>query len=315
MRLLLVLFGGGVALGLLELGVRSLDLRPPSHIIRLPGLHLLHGAPVWYQSTDREHRDCVERHPERTRILFLGSSITYGFQLSAEETFTTALESRLNELRPTPGFCVLNFAQPAFAFDQKLAVAQEEIPRYRPALVLWEDWLSEATRFVFLGDAAYAVQSLPLSPDGFFSFPGMPDVLNRQLFLHSRSYQYLTLTLGNRSDDDAEAFRAFVKQRLTQMPKVARYAGARLVIYVATSLARPFADPLHPQRAWQEPIFAMAKQMGIPAYSVAGELEGQDPAAIRLDVGCHFNAAGHRALVPVFERIVLEQLDAARAPS
>ena len=130
----LIVIGLGVGLAIGELVLRRGTWRPPVQIIRGFGLHSVGGIPVWEQSDDRQNRACVEEHPERTRVLFFGSSITYGTDLTAAEAFTTALQARLNEVRPTPGFCVLNFAQPGFAFDQKFAVAQVEVPRYRPAL-------------------------------------------------------------------------------------------------------------------------------------------------------------------------------------
>jgi len=46
----------------------------------------------------------------------------------------------------------------------------------------------------------------------------------------------------------------------------------------------------------------------VPVYPLERELIDQDYLRVRLDPCCHYNAEGHRALVPVMERIVLAQL-------
>jgi hypothetical protein len=148
--------------------------RPPTQVVRGRGLHLQEGAPVWREATDREHRACADAHPERLRVLFLGSSITYGSSLSADETFTTELERRLNAAFPSPGVCVLNFAQPGFAFEQKLAVATVELPRYRPAVVLWEGWQEWSAGYRMLGNAAFSLHRYELTADGYPQLGGVP---------------------------------------------------------------------------------------------------------------------------------------------
>lgn len=186
---------GGVLIA--EAAVRQGKLKPPRQVIRGFGMHSVDGVPVWERTGDRHNRECVEQHPERTRILFFGSSITFGTALDPPQVFTAALERRLNELRPTPGFCVLNFAQEGYAFDQKFAVASIEVPRYRPALIMWEDWV-EWSEYRMIGDAAYAIGDLAVRGDGFIGLAGVPDQLNRLFFLHSRLYEYLVLVYGER---------------------------------------------------------------------------------------------------------------------
>ena len=117
-RIALAILGLTVALLGAEAWVRIAKPKPARQIVRGDGVHTADGVPVWEHASDRYNRDCVGHHPERIRILFFGSSITFGTDLSAPETFAAELESRLNELYPAPGFCVLNFAQPGFVFAQ-----------------------------------------------------------------------------------------------------------------------------------------------------------------------------------------------------
>ncbi len=306
-----LLFGllGGLALA--EASVRLGWWQPAVQIVRGYGLHTVDGVPVWEQSADRHNRACVERHPERLRVLFFGSSITYGVGLTAAEAFTTALQERLNARRPEPGVCVLNFAQPGFAFQQKLVVARAEVARYRPQLILWEDWV-EWGEYRMIDDAAYGIHDLRVRADGTVGLRGVPDALNRILFRHSRLYEYLALAFGERVVTPPGApnpLRAFAETELGKVVELAASVDAALVFYLAPPLDRPFADTIADPPEWHPPILAFARARNVPAYTLQEALRDADVEAVRLDPCCHFNAAGHRALVPVMEGIVLTHLD------
>jgi hypothetical protein len=302
-----------VALAIAEAFVRVTKLQQPVQKVRGRGLHLVDGVPVWGELHDRENRACVEQHPGRIRVLFFGSSITYGSGLSAAETFTTLLEERLNRLRPDPGFCVLSFAQPGFAFQQKLAVARVEVPRYQPALIMWEDW-SEWFDYALLGDTAYGTTGFRVRPDGYLGVKGVPDALNRVLLRNSRLYEHVALVAGERDlgQTDMDRSRAFIATRLAQVPELAQSLGARLVFYIAPPLNQPVPELVASPPQWHTELLAFAKARGVPAYLLQQELVEHDYRAVRLDPQCHYNAAGHRALVPVMERLVLGQLDGPR---
>lgn len=308
---------GAVVLGLIggvliaETAVRKGKLSPPRQVIRGYGMHRVDGVPVWERTADRHNRECVEQHPERLRVLFFGSSITYGSGLNAAEVFTTALEKRLNEARPQPGFCVLNFAQEGYAFDQKYAVAQLEVPRYRPALLMWEDWV-EWSEYRLIGDTAYAIGDLAVRPDGFVGMESVPDWPNRFLFRHSRLYEYLVLVYGQRVPPTVggpNGIKLFVDTRLSKVLPLAQSVGAKLVLYFAPPLDQPFVATAASLPDWHAILLDYAHAHRIPAYLLQRELIDQDYLTLRLDPCCHYNAAGHRALVPIMQRIVFEQLD------
>jgi hypothetical protein len=314
------LAGLAIGLGSLELFVRIAKPSPRRQIIRGFGLRALDGAPLWEVATDRQNRICPERHPERTNILFLGSSITFGTDLDASAVFTHGLEARLNQLRPLPGFCVLNFAQPAFSFQQKYAVARTEIPRYRPALILWENWV-EWNEYALIGQAAYSIRDLRLRPDGFVGMAHVPDPLNRALFLRSRLYEYVTLSWGERSPrlgphghplGDQEEVSEFAREKLIQLLQLARTAGSELVFYLAPPLDRPFSESTASPPGWQRAIMEFAAAQSISAYPLQRELADQDFRELRMDPCCHYNARGHDALATVMERIVIEKLGGGR---
>jgi hypothetical protein len=311
-----------VGLAVAEIWVRVAKPIPRRQMVRGHCLHSVDGVPVWGCESDpsdvrRHNRACAEQHPERTRILFFGSSITYGSSLTANEVFTTALEGRLNELRPAPGFCVLNFAQPGFAFEQKYAVARAEVARYRPALIVWEDWV-EWWPYSMIGEAAYGTGDLLVRSDGFIGFGGVPDRLNRLLFLNSRLYEYLAFAFGERvaqspSLSELDTVSRFVNDRLLQVLRLARSAGAKLVLYLAPPLDRPFNESAAQLPDFHRALLDFARAERLPAYVLQNELADQDYLALRMDACCHYNAAGHRALVPIMTRIVLGEIDARPA--
>lgn len=303
----LVIVGAAVGVGLLELYFRTVPWTPRTQVVRGYGLHTLDGVPVWGDES-RANRACVERHPERLRVLFFGSSITYGSGVSADETFTASLEARLNEARPVPGFCILNLAQLGFQLQQKVAVARVEVPRYRPNLILWEHWV-EWTEYRILGDAAYGISGYRQRPDGFVGVLGVPDGLNRYLFLHSQAYRFLALNHGQLVDLPAEEeLMTTVTGRFMEVVRLAQSTGAKLVIYFAPPLDRPFEVTAASSTVSRQRMVEFSRAHGIPTYALENELKGEDYLQLRLDPCCHFNARGHRALVPVMTRIVMEQL-------
>lgn len=301
----------GLAAGLLlaEASVRIFNWKPPLQMVRGHGLRSVDGVPVWEQASDRHNRACVEQHPERLRVLFFGSSITFGVGLAAEQAFTTALQEQLNRERPAPGFCVLNFAQPGFAFEQKLVVAREEVARYRPALIMWEDWV-EWRDYRIIGDTAYGLGDLKVRADGYVGLPLVPDALNRVLFAHSRLYEYATLTMGEQIEkvEGPPFVPTWVETRLVEVPRLAQAAGAKLIMYLAPPLDQPFEVLSRTPPDWHTIIRDWARGQGIQIFALQDELIGQDYQALRLDPCCHLNAAGHAALVPVMARVILDAL-------
>ncbi len=302
----------GLCAGLLvaELAVRKLKPAPRVQLVTAEGgLRDLDGTPVWGAVHDREHRECVDAHPERVRIFFAGSSITNGVQIDEPDVFTSLLERRLNELRPSPGFCVLNFAQAGFAFEQKYAVARVEVPRYRPALVFWEGWW-EWGQYRVMGNAAVNVRGYRLRPDGYVGLFGVPDRLNHLLFDDSAFYRYAALAIGEGGPEGDNLNLLVPEQVLEKVLALASSVGAKLALYPSPSLDRPFAESVdNIDRGYLD----FARQRSVPLYPLARALVNEDYLKLRLDPCCHFNVEGQRALARVFEPIVLGLLDGAPA--
>ncbi len=316
-RALLVVLGAAASLVAFEVVARTFDLTPSVQTVpaamrgasRFSPMHsthlrMLHGVPVWGDD-GRAGLACVREHPERVRVAFFGDSITYGVGVRDAELFTTVLQARLDAARPVPGFCVLNFAQPGFGFDQSLAIARDELPALRPAFVFFEFWSMERD-YRRLGTDAYEVHRHRLRGDGFPSPLGaalVPDAANSWLFAHSAGYRWLAFDHGSTLRPDEEitpaAFAAHVEATL---PSLFDSVGAHGVLFAATPLGEPFDVPLHgvARNAWIAPVYAIAHAHGMTALRLDEALLHDDPAAIRLDSNCHFNPAGHRRLAEIF---------------
>lgn len=322
---LLVVFGTALGLAAAEAWLHTpFAPMPKRQIVAGNRLREIGGVPVWEagDSRERQHLDCAERYPRRRRVLFFGTSITHGSGVSPEETFTALLEKRLNVLRPDPGVCVMNMAQPAFRPAQRYALAAEALPKYRPAAVLVQEWNTEwpgscgrAPEFKILGDAAYGVMRLPLRGDGFPGLAGVPDFLNRRLFLRSRLYRYLVLAQTGEDENCAPGMDlAYHLDYLRKFSALSRSVGAGLAFFIVPDLSYPLTETRPRDASVDAEIVEAGRRSGFSVHPLRPLLADLDSAEIRLD-SFHFNAAGHRALAERFTPIVLKLLDAPREAS
>ena len=91
----------------------------------------LEGLPVRSNSEGFWDKEFVlQKPPNRTRIVFLGDSFTWGFGVREEERFTNRLASA------NPQWDTLNFGMPGYGTDQSLLVWRHLSRRYQPDLVI-----------------------------------------------------------------------------------------------------------------------------------------------------------------------------------
>ena len=303
-----------------ELIVRAGLISPSRQIVRGHNLRLIGDVPVWEHLADRrENRECAERHPERLIVMFFGTSITAGRTAPPTGTFAALLQDRLNAARPDPGFCVLNFAQPGFRHEQMYAVAGEEMRRYRPALVLYQDWdamwggcREDDAEYRMIDGAAFHLAGLRLRGDGLPGIAYVPDPLNRWLFRHSYVYQYLAMGIGETSTRKCEeGIAARIRTReLLRFADLVRSRGARPAFFIVPDLSYPLDETRGDVRAQEREVIEFGAAHGFVVYPLRPALADQDYKAMRAD-RWHLSGEGHRALAPVFERLALSVLDGA----
>jgi hypothetical protein len=175
---------------------------------------------------------------------------------------------------------------------------------------MWEDWV-EWMDYAMIAGAAYGVAGLARRPDGFIGLADVPDGLNHWLLRFSRFYEFLVLRFAEEVPRPPvhEDVARFVRERLWKVPALANSVGAKLVLYPSPPLDRPFAETAASPPEWHRAIVDYGKRAGVTVVPLQDKLRRQDYLALRMDPCCHFNAEGHRALVPVMERIVLRELE------
>lgn len=267
--------------------------------LEAPGLHTLHGEPVWRQigTTPRENPDCDGAR----RVLLLGSSILWGVGLPAEQTVGPRLQATLNATDGPGRWCVHNHAQPAFTSAGKWAVGRDAIDALQPDVVIWEAWMNDAGGFTRLGDAAYNLTGVPTDDAGYPTpIVPMPGALHHGLFHLSEAWRYATLASVRPTRDGREAaWRHLTDHTLPAARDAVEAHGGTLIVVYAPRLDRPFAQSVQEHatevqgyrhvRGWVE-------RSGTVAYDLAEALAGRDPEDVRLDPCCHYDAGGHEVL-------------------
>ncbi|MCP4003029.1 MAG: hypothetical protein GY725_02415 [bacterium] len=77
-----------------------------------------------------------ERTPEKTRVLVLGDSLTFGYRLQEEQSYPRLLEGILNSARPDDPVEVINTGVVGYSTRQEAAFLRVEGVRYQPDVVL-----------------------------------------------------------------------------------------------------------------------------------------------------------------------------------
>lgn len=261
--------------------------------------------PYWERATDRQNLECLRQRPDAPRVLVLGDSVFFGFQVPAEEVFTRRIQRDLEARAPGTAPCVLNFAQSGFSGQQMLELARVLLPRLKPDLLVWQSWWSNATTYTLLGDAAYVLDQYRCGPDGAPAVFGLPDAWNGWLFVHSWLYRYASLALGAGPPlPPSVQWLPVVAQRLRAARDLARAAGTRMVVVVDPALDAPFDAPSDLTRSRDRDVAGIAADLGIPVVFLDQRLAGRDVARLRLDTCCHFNAEGHAALAEVLADVL-----------
>jgi hypothetical protein len=297
----LVVIAAFIFLATLELVFRFAGLRPRFVTIRpskTTALETIHGIPVWrtWGTKERRNEACMEKNRSALALAFFGSSIFYGAELPPGEVFTALLQKKFDERFGAGRVCVLNYAEPAFTASGKWALARDLLPRFRDAIVVWEAWETDPYTYVILGNSAYMLRSARVNARGYPDAFRLPPALNDFLFRHSRAYQYADLAFVPTPPEPAakELIQARVVPILNELLGLVRRRGDELMLVPAPELSRPFRDQIADgeysvERGW-------AASEGVEVESLAKVLSDQDPAKIRLDPCCHYNATGHRVI-------------------
>src|SRR6185369_5398094 len=103
---------------------------------------------------------------------------------------------------------------------------------------------------------------------GYIGMVGIPDALNRVLLVHSRLYEYLTLAAGEKAPQPPVdvAVRVLAATRLPRVVKLAQDVHAKLALYPAPPLDRPFSETAASLPDWHAIIVDFGRAHGVPVY-------------------------------------------------
>ena len=265
------------------------------------GVTTFDGVPVWKNPRDDGQRTlCPDSPAPHTNILILSDSILYGSELPSGDTCGKFLEKDLNA-EGRGHYCVLNYGQPALAFDAKHALARALLPDLRPRVLFWGVSWNELSRFVFIGDTAYEVGRRKRNPDGLPAAFPIPAAANAWLARHVPLYRYLALTLAP-AVPDAELWEAYATRDLPLLEETVRQTGTKLVLVFCPPLDRDFKETANRVDPGYARVKEFAAKRNIQTISLAEEMIGQDYKAVRLDACCHFNRRGQELIADIFRR-------------
>jgi lysophospholipase L1-like esterase len=86
------------------------------------------------------------------RLLFLGSSITFGWGVATRDAFPEKVREGLEEASPGRAFEAINAGVPGYSSYQGLRCLEEILPRYRPDVVVAEFGINDGTMAVGKAD-------------------------------------------------------------------------------------------------------------------------------------------------------------------
>lgn len=310
---------GALALLLAEVAVRVLRPRPRAQPIEATGefrLRWIDDVPLWDRAGDpRGHPDlaCRAARPDAVDIVALGSSILYGVQLDAAQTWVPVAQRRLEEQGWST--CVHNISGPGWGAHQKQQALREVQQTLTPRVVLWELWGTDTLEYRKLGDRAWRMGELQTGPDGYPNPWALPLRANRLLFDGSALYRYANLAVtpvGSSSGDWPATLAGPVAEGLA----AAEAVGGRLLLVVMPRLDRPFATSADQDRSITHPASQwLATVQGRPVRLVqaAALLREEEVEALRLDTCCHYDAEGHARLGEVLAAELAHELEALAA--
>ncbi|MDH4222408.1 MAG: SGNH/GDSL hydrolase family protein [candidate division Zixibacteria bacterium] len=246
-----------------------------------------------YEFTDNKTKNM-------TRIIIMGNSCTFGWNVDLEETYAKILEKLLNQNLPETGYEVINAGMTGYSTYQGLRLLKREILKLHPDIILisygWNDMCPS--------ERVDKEQKFPpqwiLNLDDFLSF--------------SRFYSFLkfeVMTLlkygKNTSREKSLVYRVSIEDYLAnlgEMARIAKEAGIK-VMFLSTpvSSARIFLGPGKTSKPhiankyYNNALKDFSPRINVPLIDVATLFDGRgDLYDNGREEYIHYNAKGHQVI-------------------
>jgi hypothetical protein len=257
-----------------------------------------------------------ERVPGRPRILLIGNSYTFGFEIDYEHAFHSVLEREL-----LPDWEVLNFAVPGYGPDQILLMYEKMGARYRPDVAVFGFYVRGFFR-ISSSFRSYAKPFFVLNSRQKLELQGVPVISPQALFAKYASGKrriggwdrsYLLATLGSRvtraierrritADDESWALMGAILRRFSH---AMTEAGSQPFLLIIP--ARPATHPDSVYEDLERLALAEARELSLPSLSLQEGFSADSAAPVfRKKTGGHLSIEGNRLMAQLLYRGLLD---------
>jgi lysophospholipase L1-like esterase len=250
-------------------------------------------------------REIDERKPPGTiRIAVIGDSITFGYWVAEDDTFSRQLESQLNPPGSSP-IEVLNFGVPGYNLDQETERLRSGLLRFSPDLVIVAVCLNDLRAFSNEYGLVLDRSKKRRTPLGHLT----DTLLEHSVLLSWIEYRRARLdaarlleeggrppksgSQGRRVHGPADPMeqRKELSSRFSTIAEILRGAFVPGLVAVFPLFNSRFDD--YPYRDVHRSVIETAREVGIPAVDLLECFEAYDYRQVRADE-IHPNPMGHR---------------------
>ncbi len=247
----------------------------------------------------REH--AALKSPGTQRIITIGDSFTWGFDVDDEETYAARLEALL------PATEVINLGVSGYGTDQQVLLWEQEGAGYQPDLVLLGFFVHNFHRngqMVFQYPKPYFVVD-PQATGGLrlsgVPVPTIEKIFDNELFPVAASsrvvdagrfgWNKLARRLGWFDPAQAHRNKVEIAQLLLErLDGSTRAAGARLVVVVIPPKAGTINDAVFIANT----VVDACERLAIPVHDLTAMFDNLEASGESVYTGRHWNARGHQ---------------------
>lgn len=305
------------------------------YVLKPKSEYAFEGIHVGINSTGlRDNEFVLEKGNNIYRILSLGDSVTFGWQVKLEETYSKKLEGMLNARDTSRHYEAINAGVPGYNVSEEKAYLMESGLKYQPDLILLSFCVqndADGTKSVYVGEGRIA--PVPVNPQPAFSQPSplpqnIPLPFKDMLRKKSHLYQLLAQQYGmlrerlrerasERSDEAVKSVRypfpldgtdrlwTEVISQLQEIMNVSNQYDIPFLLLVFPTISQVESDdaPQTPQRVLKE----FARENHILVVDLLPAFRNNASQQIFADDFSHPSATGHQIAAEEIYKVLLSE--------
>jgi lysophospholipase L1-like esterase len=259
----------------------------------------------------RDYEFTPQKPPNTTRIIVLGDSVTFGWNLALNSTFPKHLEQMLNT--DSNKYQVINMGVNGYYLNQEIALFREKVIHYQPDIVIFavtgNDLKGGAWNIFRLEGSTFLVrQSYLYSPTLVKS-----KKINSLLF-KSKIYEFSNFVLYNLFENKMN-FNFFYRienndlaKKLAEINEMAKIHGIKLCII---TIPRVIDFQKYPFTDFHEEVKRISHASRIPHYDLLNEFVNYSYIEFKLaeDDDFHYNDLGNKMIAEhLYSHLINEKI-------